>query len=436
MDREANLAAIAGVEIGMRGEEGIRLLCRRVGKAVDIMVAVALGMGDTDQGAEREVLLHGEPGLAGQVFARDEIFVALRAPFGRARRVDDRLVETFAGFRGDAAIAERTCRRKRVIGIVPLVDDEVAPRKPAERRPPGDLARHRLLDIEQLRDDRRQRAVGIEPVDQRTERVEIGILLVGVECDAIGKRQRREFIADQDQARGIGVGIAAKLELEVARAGILACVGDAARALNLVLHADGMAHRHARQAVAAGKETRNVVISQIARQPRIDAGDVGGHAVEEVGAGGAQQRVQDRLVDLGRAVAGRERRDVFSGAGLELRADAGRVQAERGVEIPVGQIELAGNLQRPPHLGDTLFVRQMRPLVEPFRRQHLRRRAGRDSLAFNLDRDADEDLGRIGDRHRAEAERPRERDRTLEKRDVAYGETRRHVRSLVADFRQ
>ncbi len=247
-------------------------------------------------------------------------------------------------------------------------------------------------------------------------------MLIGVECDAIGKRQCRKFFADQDQARGIGVGVAAKLELEIARAGILACVGDAARALNLVLHADGMAHRHARQAFAAAEKAVEVRIRQIARQPRIDAGDVGGHAVEEIGAGGAQQRIQDRLVDLGRAVAGRERRNILSGAGVELGADAGRVQAERGVEIPVGQIELAGNLQRPPHLGDALFVRKMRPLVEPFRRQHLRRRAGRDSLALNLDHDAHEHLDGVVDRHRAETERPRERDRTLEKRDIVHGE--------------
>ena len=60
----------------MRGEKRLRLGRRRVGKAVDIMMAVALGMGDADQRAEREILLHGEPGLTGQVFAGDEEFLA------------------------------------------------------------------------------------------------------------------------------------------------------------------------------------------------------------------------------------------------------------------------------------------------------------------------------------------------------------------------
>ena len=137
MDGRAGcLAAVIGIEIGMRGEEGLRLGGRRVGKAVDVMVAVALGMGDAEEGAEREVLLHGKPGLAGEVFAGDEELLAARAPFRRARRVDQRLVETLAGLRRDAAIAERARRRECVVGIVGLVDDEVARGERAERRLP------------------------------------------------------------------------------------------------------------------------------------------------------------------------------------------------------------------------------------------------------------------------------------------------------------
>ena len=157
------------------------------------MMAVALGMGDADQRAEREILLHGKARLAGQVLAGDEALFAARAPFRRAGRVDDRLVDALAGFRGDAAIAERARHRERVVGIVGLVDDEIAPRQRAERRLPGDVARHRLLDIQQLCRDRLQRGVAIEPVDQRAQRGEIGILLVGVERDAVVIRQRGEF---------------------------------------------------------------------------------------------------------------------------------------------------------------------------------------------------------------------------------------------------
>ena len=101
------------------------------------MMAVALGVGDADQRAEREILLHGKPGLTGQVLAGDKEFLAARAPFGGAGRVDDRLVDALAGFRGDAAIAERARRRERVIGIVGLVDDEIVGRERAERRRPA-----------------------------------------------------------------------------------------------------------------------------------------------------------------------------------------------------------------------------------------------------------------------------------------------------------
>src|SRR3978361_2025733 len=72
VDRQPDAVSVADVEVGMRGQERLRLGGRRVAKSVDIMVAVALGMGDADQGAECEVLLHAEAGLAGQVLAGDE----------------------------------------------------------------------------------------------------------------------------------------------------------------------------------------------------------------------------------------------------------------------------------------------------------------------------------------------------------------------------
>src|SRR6202035_5640924 len=81
VNRQPDAVSIVAIEIGMSGTERLRLAGRRVAKAVDIMVAVALGVGDADQGAERKVLLHGKPGLTGQVLARDEEFFAFRAPF-------------------------------------------------------------------------------------------------------------------------------------------------------------------------------------------------------------------------------------------------------------------------------------------------------------------------------------------------------------------
>ncbi len=105
MDREADFAAAAGIEVGMRGQKCFRLCGGRIGKAIDIMVAVALGMADPDQRAERKILLHGETGLAGQVLAGDEISLPAGAPCGGAGGVDYRFVDALAGFRRDAAIA-------------------------------------------------------------------------------------------------------------------------------------------------------------------------------------------------------------------------------------------------------------------------------------------------------------------------------------------
>src|SRR3569832_2594800 len=110
------------IEIGMRYGEGRSFSRRCLAKAVDIVMAVALGMGNAEKGAEREILLHGKAGLAGEVLTGDEEFFPTRAPFRRARGVDDGLVEPLAGFRGDAAIAERPRRRERVVGIMGFVE--------------------------------------------------------------------------------------------------------------------------------------------------------------------------------------------------------------------------------------------------------------------------------------------------------------------------
>src|SRR5579863_9953251 len=129
MDRQPDRVAAAFVEIGVRGEKRLGLPSRRVAKTVDIMMAIALGVGDADQGTEREILLHTKSGLTGQVLAGDKKRFASAAPFSGAGRVDDGLVETFAGFRRDAAVAERARRRKCVVAIVGFVDDEIARRE-------------------------------------------------------------------------------------------------------------------------------------------------------------------------------------------------------------------------------------------------------------------------------------------------------------------
>ena len=427
MDGEANLAARGAVQIRMRCEKRLRLGGGRVAKAVDIMMAVALGMGDADQRAERKILLHGKARLAGEVLAGDEEFRAARAPFRRAGRIDDRLVDALAGFRGDAAIAERARHREGVVGIVGFVDDEIAAAEPVKRRLPGNIARHRLLDIQKLGRDRLQRGITVEPVNQRAQRGEIGVLLVGVERDLVFIRQRGEFAADADQARGVVFRITVELELEIARAGVFFRIGDAALAFNLVVEPDRMPDGDALQPLAASQKAPDLLVAQAGRQPRVDAGDVFGHAVEEIRTGCTQQRIQDRLVDLRRAIGGGERRDILLCASLDLPRETGRVQPERGLKTAMRQIKLARDDERAPQLADGVFRREMCPLVEPFRHQELGAGAGCPPFAFNLDLDPHESLARGVDDNRAKAERPDEIHRSFEKGDISYGQSERHL---------
>src|SRR5215212_2599527 len=89
MDRQPDVVAVTNVEIGMRRHESLRLGDGRLAKAIDVMVAVTLGMGDPDQGTKCKVLLHRKTGLTGEVLAGDEEFFTARAPLRRARRVHD-----------------------------------------------------------------------------------------------------------------------------------------------------------------------------------------------------------------------------------------------------------------------------------------------------------------------------------------------------------
>ena len=255
-------------------------------------------------------------------------------------------------------------------------------------------------------------------------------MFVGVERDAVIIGQRGDFLADPDQAIRIVCGIAVELELEIARSGVFSDVGDTALAFDLVIHADRVPDRHALQPLAACKKLRHVGIGQIARQPRIDAGDIGRHAVEEVGPGTAQQRIQDRLVDFGRPVRRGQRRDIFPRAGLDLRADTGGVQAKRGLEAGMRQIEISRNQQRATQFRNRFLRRKMRPLVEPLCHQKLGAGPCRNALAFDLDLDAHKSLRCRVDDDRTEPERPDESDRTFKKGNVLYGQAIRHRASF------
>src|ERR1700682_1811064 len=166
-------------------------------------------------------------------------------------------------------------------------------------------------------------------------------------------------------------GVAIELELEIARAGIFLCIDDAAIAFDFVVESDRMPDGDAIEPLASGKEARNVIVRQIVRKPRINPADIFGHAVEEIRAYAPQQRIQDRLVDLRRAIGRGKRWDVLLRTSLDLRGDARRMQAERGVEALVPEIQIPRDHERTPQLFNRFLRRKLRPLVEPFWHQEL-----------------------------------------------------------------
>ena len=74
------------IKVGMGREKRVRFRGRRIGKAVDIMVAVALGMRHPDKGPERGILLHAPARLAGQIFAGNKEFCVPPHPVQRTRQ--------------------------------------------------------------------------------------------------------------------------------------------------------------------------------------------------------------------------------------------------------------------------------------------------------------------------------------------------------------
>src|SRR6516164_2016417 len=265
IDGKPHSAGVSRIEVRMGSEKGIRFLFGRFPEAIDIMVAVALHVGHPNQGAQSKVLLHGYSGLAVDVFAGNEELVALLAPLRGAGRIEDRFVDSFARFGGYAAVAERACRRKRAIGVVGFIDDEVECRERAKRYGAGDIARHWLLDIEKPACNRLKRGIVAKEIHEILQRREIRILLVGIKRHASVVGKLCERFSDADQACGIGVRIAGKLELEIARAGVLLDVAKAGLALDGIVEADRMPDRDSIEPAPPGKKLRNVLISKIAR---------------------------------------------------------------------------------------------------------------------------------------------------------------------------
>ena len=253
-------------------------------------------------------------------------------------------------------------------------------------------------------------------------------MLIGVERDAVFMRKRGELSSDPDQPRDIVLWIAIELELEIARAGVFASIGHTAFGFDLVVEADGMADCDTLEPVTThqGEKLRNVISAQVARQPRIEACDIFGHAVKEVEASATEQRIQNRLVDFGRTIGRGKRWDVFFCASLELRPDARRMQTERRLEPFAPEIKLPRDQKRTPQFVDRRLGRKVRTLVEPFRRQQFGAGADERAPTLDLDLGAHERLARVVDHDRAEVERPGEADRPFEERNIAHSQTRRH----------
>ena len=79
--------------------ESLRLVNRPGTEAINKMMAVTFDMGQTEQACERQILLHGQSRLCGQIFTRQQVLLALAAPEPAACEVDQRFVEALASFR-------------------------------------------------------------------------------------------------------------------------------------------------------------------------------------------------------------------------------------------------------------------------------------------------------------------------------------------------
>src|SRR4030081_3171775 len=75
LDRQADVVAAGFIEAGLCDEEGLPLRAAGVlaGEAIDIMMAVALDVGEAEQADQRQILLHRESCLGGEIFRRYEV---------------------------------------------------------------------------------------------------------------------------------------------------------------------------------------------------------------------------------------------------------------------------------------------------------------------------------------------------------------------------
>ena len=194
---------------------------------------------------------------------------------------------------------------------------------------------------------------------------------------------------------------------------------------------DGMARGDGSRRRQLREKTRHVecgkILAVAAQQHRIDAGEVVVHALIERTAERPEKCVEDRAVELRRAVIGEQRVETVCGAGLDLLAIMRGEMAERRSRLAV-DIGTGREPQRQPQLVEIVLVRQRQVLVKPFRRQHLGGGAPLRTAVGELDTHAHETLRRLGQRHHAEPERHSQVNVSLEETDLAHAEQgRRHA---------
>ena len=258
----------------------------------------------------------------------------------------------------------------------------------------------------------------------------------------IGPVDAIEDTGDLGQALEVGRDVAADLQLEVALAvsgddfgqGLRQAVADRLRrGQDRVDHADGVAGVDARRRPQAGQKTVHIETIEVRRQPcRLDAGEVAAHRLEEGDPLDPAKAVQDGAIQQRRAEAGDQRVQAVGGTPGDLLPVGAGVEAERGCGACVG-IEFGCDRQGPAQLLEVVLVGERQVLVEPFRRQHLRRHAPALAPVPGPDPNPGEGLRCRRQRHHAEAEGHPEDDVALVEADLAEFDPRRLARRHFSD---
>ena len=212
-------------------------------------------MGDAQQIDQRQILLHRQAGLGGQVLGRHEVAccTAVGVPLRAARGVENRLVEALAGLGRHAIVAARARQFEGVQSAVGFIDDHrQAQRAAGEIDLESRRALDRLLDEQDRSDEALQPGGAAHACEKLGHRRCMLVLLVAVKRGEVRGGAVVEHRGNCRQARDVRCKIAAHLEFEIAMPvgshhfleGFGQTVADTfvqVRGGDRVDHADGMA---------------------------------------------------------------------------------------------------------------------------------------------------------------------------------------------------